>query len=71
MRNWELEIAIVKSKKKKRDICESLGWTPSKLSSILYGPYKPSTMEQEVLCNEIGCEVNEAFVPIDSGANHV
>ena len=60
-RKPELEIQIIKSDKKKYEITQALRWHPSKLSTILNGTYKPSSMEKEDLCKVLGCQVEEAF----------
>ncbi len=60
-RKPELEIQIIKSGKKKYEVTQTLRWHPSKLSTILNDTYKPSTMEQEDLCEVLGCQVEEAF----------
>lgn len=57
----ELKILILKSGKKNYEINQALHWHASKLSSILNGSYKPSSMEQEDLCEVLGCQVVEAF----------
>lgn len=60
-RKPELEIRIIKSGKRKYEITQALRWHPSKLSIILNGTYKPSTIEKEELCEVLGCQVSEAF----------
>ena len=60
-RKPDLEIQIIKSGKKKYEITRGLDWHASKLSSILNGSYKPSSMEREDLCEVLGCRVDEAF----------
>jgi hypothetical protein len=60
-RKPELEIQIIRSGKRKYKITQTLDWYPSKLSSILNGSYKPSSMEQEDLCKVLGCRIEEAF----------
>lgn len=60
-RKPDLEIQIIKSGKKKYEITRGLDWHASKLSSILNGSYKPSSMEREDLCKVLGCGVDEAF----------
>jgi hypothetical protein len=60
-RKPDLEIQIIKSSKRKYEITRDLGWHASKLSSILNGSYRPSTMEREDLCEVLGCRVDEAF----------
>jgi len=67
----ELKILILKSGKKNYEINQALNWHASKLSSILNGSYKPSSMEQEDLCKVLGCQVAEAFSPRKSELNHV
>jgi len=57
----ELKILILKSGKKNYEINQALNWHASKLSSILNGSYKPSSMEQEDLCEVLCCQVEEAF----------
>jgi hypothetical protein len=57
----ELKILILRSGKKNYEINQALNWHSSKLSSILNGSYKPSSMEQEDLCKVLGCQVEEAF----------
>ena len=60
-RKPELEIQIIKSGKKKYEITQALRWHPSKLSTILNGIYKPSTMEKEDICDILECQIAEAF----------
>ena len=57
----ELKFLILKSGKKNYEINQALNWHASKLSSILNGSYKPSSMEQEDLCAVLGCRLDEAF----------
>jgi len=57
----ELKILILKSGKKNYEINQALNWHASKLSSILNGSYKPSSIEREDLCEVLGCRVDEAF----------
>jgi hypothetical protein len=69
-RKPELEIQIIKSGKKKYEITQTLRWHPSKLSTILNGTYKPSSMEKEDLCKVLGCQIAEAFPPRRRELNH-
>ena len=66
----EMEIQIIKSGLKKYEITQALRWHPSKLSTILNGTYKPSSMEKEDLCKILGCRVKEAFPPKRREAVH-
>lgn len=61
MCNMELKISILKSGKKAYEIAQELNWHPSKLSTILNGVYKPSSMEKEDLAEVLGCNVEDAF----------
>ncbi len=61
MRNVELDTLRIKSRLKKFEINQAMNWHKSKVSSILSGVYKPSSIEQEDICALIGCKVEDAF----------
>lgn len=61
MSNKRLKIAIIESGRKGYEIANSLGWHPTKVSQIVIGAYRPSSIEKRQLAKELGKTVEGLF----------
>lgn len=57
----DLRILILKSGLKNYQLAQRLGWHSSKISLMLNGTYKPSSMEKEDIAEVLRCNVEDAF----------
>ncbi len=57
----DLEIEILRSCLKKREIAAELGWSPSKLSAVLSESYNPTQAEREAIAEVLGVSVYDIF----------
>lgn len=60
-KNYDLEIAIIKSKKQKGRIAREAGMHPSRLSQIINNFPEPRDKEKEILCRILDKTVEELF----------
>ena len=59
----QVKVAIVKSGRRGYEIASALNWHPAKLSQIINEVYTPSSLEMELLSEELQVPVNELFPP--------
>ena len=59
----DLKIAIIRSGRPAFKVAAALGWHPSKISQIISGKYKPSSLDQELLAEELRTTVEALFNP--------
>ena len=57
----ELKVAIIRTGRRNYEICQALGWYPSKLSAVINESYVPDSLEKEDLASEIGVTAEELF----------
>ncbi len=58
-----VKLAIVRSGRRNYEVCQALGWYPSKISAIINETYVPDSLEKEDLALELGLTVEELFNP--------
>ena len=56
-----VKVAIVKTGRRGYEIARALDWHPAKLSQIINEIYTPTTLEMELLSEELGVPVEELF----------
>ena len=57
----QVKVAIVKSGRRGYEIASALHWHPAKLSQIINEIYTPTSLEMELLSEELGVPVGELF----------
>ncbi|PIR01371.1 MAG: hypothetical protein COV66_01805 [Nitrospinae bacterium CG11_big_fil_rev_8_21_14_0_20_45_15] len=61
MCNVDLKCAIIQSGQKGYEIANQLGWSPSKISQIVIGVYRPSSEDKRKLSKILGRSIEELF----------
>ena len=57
----DLKIGILKAGLKNYEVAAELGWSPSKLSSVLSESYTPTQAEREAIADVLGLSVHDIF----------
>jgi len=57
----QVKVAIVKSGRRGYEVAHALQWHPAKLSQIINEIYTPTSLEMELLSEELGVPVEELF----------
>ena len=57
----QVKVAIVKSGRRGYEVARALQWHPAKLSQIINEIYTPTSLEMELLSEELGVSVEELF----------
>lgn len=56
-----LKFAIIRDGRPQYKISQCLGWDPSKISKIIAEKYEPSSLEKELLAEELRTTVDALF----------
>jgi len=57
----QVKVAVVKSGRRGYEVARALHWHPAKLSQIINEIYTPTSLEMELLSEELGVPVEELF----------
>lgn len=67
MRFNRIKIIHIEKNRKLYGTAKALGWAPSKISMIINGSYTPSSIEKELLAEELETTVGDLFSPESMG----